>query len=680
MPSSSTKFQRTIAASAKRVPSDKGVADSGLVEMAISSEAPYERWFGIEILSHDPSAVDMSRIGDGRHPLLLNHCTGDQIGVIVSASLDTDRVLRGQTKFSQSQLGKEIMQDVNDGIRGLVSVGYLIDEIVEVSPEVMDGDDVGDDSYEIQSRGRYRAVRKFTGDEFEKEMKTKHGESYSRGGPSATRDSGDEPATFLVTRWTPFEASIVPVPADVTVGIGRSAGVENEPTPVVTAPAKAIAAPAASPLIILEKKMSDPIQKTPAELEIERRDAIQSLAENYAKWLDPKDGPAAVRDGKTTPDQFKELIMQKMQSRHTDTNQMHIGMNSGEVKRYSFGRALIAQMTGDWSKAGLEMECSKAVESIMGRAPEGFYIPFESFKRDMAVGTAGAGTSAGIMVPTQLRTDMYVDALRAAMVMSKLNVTYLAGLTGNVDLPRKSTPATLAMIAEAGSASESDFLTAKATLQPHRISNFTQVSKQSLIQSAMSLEDMIRNDLIVGSAVLLENQCINGNGTAPNIKGLLNVTGIGTVVGGTNGLAPTWGSIVDLESACANANAEPDNYAGYMLNTKTRGRLKQTQIGTNLPMIWQNGNNDQPLNGYKVAVTNNLPNNLTKGTSTTIASAGIFSSDWSMAVIGLFGAPDVTVDPYTKADTGQVKITLNQYADMQLRQPACVAQIQDWLS
>lgn len=669
-----TKFQRTIAASAKR-----DATDGNLVEMAISSEAPYERWFGIEILSHDPSAVDMSRIGDGRHPLLLNHCTGDQIGVIVSASLDDDRVLRGQAKFSQSQLGQEILQDVNDGIRELVSVGYLIDEIEEIEP-ALDAEDVNDDDYMIAAMshvngGRFRPVRKFSGDEFEKHMKKEHGESWSRGGLSATRDAGDEPPTFLVTRWTPFEASIVPVPADVTVGVNRSAGAEKDPAPVVTAPA-----PVIQPLIIVEKKMPELIQKSPAELEIERRDSIQSLAEQYAKWLDPKDGPAAVRDGKTTPDQFKELIMQKMQSKHSDTNQMHIGMGNGEIKRYSFGRALIAQMTGNWKDAGLELECSRAVEALIGRAPEGFYIPFETFKRDMSVGTAGSGTSAGILVPTQLRTDMYVDALRAAMVMSKMNVTYLAGLTGNVDLPRKSTPATLAMIAEAGSASESDFLTTKATLQPHRISNFTQVSKQSLIQSAMSLEDMIRNDLITGSAVLLENQCINGNGTAPNIKGLLNVSGIGTVVGGTNGLAPTWGNVVDLESACANANAEPDQFAGYLLNTKTRGKLKQTQIGTNLPMIWQNGNNDQPLNGYKVEVTNNLPNNLTKGTSTTVCSAGIFASDWSMTVIGLFGAPDVTVDPYTKADTGQVKITLNQFADMQLRQPACVAQIQDWLA
>jgi hypothetical protein len=135
---------------------------------------------------------------------------------------------------------------------------------------------------------------------------------------------------------------------------------------------------------------------------------------------------------------------------------------------------------------------------------------------------------------------------------------------------------------------------------------------------------------------------------------------------------------VDLESACANSNAEPDTLAGYVTNTKVRGKLKQTQLGTNLPFIWQNG--PQPVNGYRVGITNNVPSNLTKGTSTTVCSATLFSSDWSMAVVGLFGAPDVIVDPYSKADTGQVKITLNQFSDMGIRQPAAFAKIVDQLA
>lgn len=646
-------YQRT-ATIAHRAAKDSTSTD-GTVEIAISSEAPYERWFGIEVLRHTADAVDMTRLGDGRHPLLLNHNTDAQIGVVKSVRIDGDKVLRGAVQFSRSALGQEIKQDVEDDIRTHVSVGYFIEDIEEVK---------------TAADGTETVVRKFTGEEFEREMRTQHGEAYARSGQAAARAAGEAPPTFVVTRWTPFEASVVPVPADVTVGVGRSAGVDSTPaTAAKTAPA-----PVTPSIQVLEtRKMSD--IKTPAELEIERRDAIASLAEQYAKYLDPQDGPKAVRDGRTTPAQFIEFIMQRMVAKHTDTSQLHIGMSTGEAKRYSFGRALVASLTNDWKNAGLELECSRAVEKIMGRAPEGFYVPFEAMSRDFNVGT---GSEAGNLVSTNLRTDMYVDALRNAQVFGKLGVTYLAGLSGNVDLPRKSTAGTLGMVTEIGSASETNPNTGKATLSPKRVSAFTEVSKQALIQSGIALEGMIRDDLVTGAAVLLENQFINGAGTGAEIQGLRNVSGIGTVVGGANGLAPAWSHIVDLESACANANAEPDRFSGYLVNTKTRGKYKQTQFATNLPFIWQNG--DTPLNGYRAAITNNVPANLTKGTSTTICSSALFGSDWSMAVIGLFGAPDVTVDPYTKADSGQVKITLNQFADMKLRQPACISKIDDLLS
>ena len=130
--------------------------------------------------------------------------------------------------------------------------------------------------------------------------------------------------------------------------------------------------------------------------------------------------------------------------------------------------------------------------------------------------------------------------------------------------------------------------------------------------------------------------------------------------------------------AHAAANAEPDTLAGYLMNTQTRGKLKTVQRGTNLNFVWENGS--MPVNGYRVAVTNNVPSNLTKGSSTTVCSSALFSSDWSMQVVGLFGAPDITVDPYSKADTGQVKITLNQFADTANRQPAAFAKIEDVLT
>lgn len=413
------------------------------------------------------------------------------------------------------------------------------------------------------------------------------------------------------------------------------------------------------------------ILKTPAELEIERRDAIAAIGEQYKTYVTAEETAQHIRSGKSV-EAFRDFIIAKVTSQHSDTRAIQIGLTPKEIKRYSFGKALVASLTGDWREAGFERECSEAVAKIMGRGAEGFYMPPEAMSRDFNVGTA---SEAGNLVATDLRSDMFVDVLRNKLVMGQLGARILTGLSSNVDLPRKSTASTIGSVTEIGSASETAPATAKVTLSPKRMAAYVEVSKQALIQSAIALEGMIRDDLVMSAAVNIENQCFNGTGTAPQMTGIRYTASIGTVVGGGNGAAPAWSHLVDLESACANANAEPDQLAGYAINTKLRGKLKQTQLGTNLPFIWQNSG--QPVNGYRAAVTNNLPSNLTKGTSTTVCSAAIFGSDWSMATIGLFGAPDIVVDPYTKADTGQVKITLNQFADFGVRQPGCFAKIED---
>ena len=643
------KCTRTFAIELDRA---KGREDGGAYEFSLSSEAPVERWFGTEILSHEEDAVDLSRLADGRHPLLLNHHTDRQIGVITRAWLQ-DRKLRIAPRFSRSALGEEIKQDVDDDIRTLVSVGYFVHQVVE-DRELPDGT---------------HATRSFTGEEFEREMRAKHGDGFYRELGNGARKAGEKAPVYTVTRWTPFEGSVVPVPADTEVGKGRShesdaPKPEAEKTPIIET-------------ISTEKSMSTEVVKDPNAARVAD---IAELGDKYSRYVSQKDVASAIRDGKSV-DQFRDLIMDKMETRHTDQRDNELGLSRTEAQRYSFGklvRALTLRAEGNaraLEEVGFEIECSRAVAKILGREPEGIFLPPDVFRRDFNVGTA---SEAGNLVPTELRTDLWVDALRNNLVLGQMGVRILPGLTGNIDIPRKATPSTPGMLTEVGTASESAPATAKVTLVPHRIGVYTEPSKQAIIQSAIPLESMLRDDLLQGAAVLLEFQSLNGNGTAPNILGLRNTAGIGTVVAGANGATVSWGHIVDMETACANVNAEPDRLAGYIVNTRVRGRAKQVQMGTNLPFIWSPG--AQPLNGYRAGVTNNLPNNLTKGTSTTVCSAALFGSDWSMAVLGLFGAPDVTVDPLTLATTGQVRITLNQFADFGVRQPACFAKIEDLLT
>ena len=148
------------------------------VELSFSSEEPYDRWWGRELLAHEKKSVRLGRLKCGG-PLLCDHDARDHVGVIESVRIDDDLVGRAVVRFGKSARAEEVWQDVKDGIRQNVSVGYVI----------------------------HKAQLVETGDETTE--------------------------TFRVTDWEPYEVSLVSVPADATVGVGRA----QETTPVIeTAP------------------------------------------------------------------------------------------------------------------------------------------------------------------------------------------------------------------------------------------------------------------------------------------------------------------------------------------------------------------------------------------------------------------------------------------------------------
>jgi HK97 family phage major capsid protein/HK97 family phage prohead protease len=156
--------------------------DDRRVRMSLSSEEPVERSFGLEVLEHSEEAVDLTRLNSGHAPLLLDHDLTKQIGVVERTYLDaTDRRLRAVVRFGKSALAREIYDDVKDGIRSNVSIGYQI-----------------------------------------RNMDAKN----------------DRAGTVSVNSWMPYEASIVSVPADAGVGVNRSAEtktvIEVKETPKMT--------------------------------------------------------------------------------------------------------------------------------------------------------------------------------------------------------------------------------------------------------------------------------------------------------------------------------------------------------------------------------------------------------------------------------------------------------------
>ena len=149
--------------------------DSRTVELSFSSETPYGRWFGDEILCHDEECINLERFNNGLGTVLFNHDRDAVVGHIDKVWLEDNRG-KALVRFDTDEQSETIFQKVQSGTLQGVSVGYSINRY-----EVLEDEDTK------STNGRFN-------------------------GPA-----------YVVTDWEPLEISIVSVPADPTVGVGRSA-------------------------------------------------------------------------------------------------------------------------------------------------------------------------------------------------------------------------------------------------------------------------------------------------------------------------------------------------------------------------------------------------------------------------------------------------------------------------
>jgi len=590
--------------------------DARTVEIAWASEIVGDRGFLFEVLDCQPQSVRLGRLADGG-AVLFNHDQNVLLGVVESVRMDPDRVGRAKVRFDTSEEADKRFQQVVNKVLRHVSVQYRIHDAI--------------------SEGK--------------------------------RDGVD---VFRVVDWEPYELSFVTIPFDHGVGVGRTAGPAEQPIPIPTLPAQPKETRA---MDTPQTTTQQPAAPSADALDIKRRDAIIELGVRYADYLSLADVQKACREGTSVHD-MQELVMQKLATKHTDTRGAHIGMNKREIAQYSIARAVRAMVTGDWGDAGLEREASAAAAKRFGTGTSGLLLPMDMLaSRDF---TAGTSNEAGSLISSELRPDLFADVLRNRLAMGRLGVTMLFGLSSNVDIPRKLTASSLGYLTEIAASAETNPTTGKVSLTPKRIGGYVEFSKQAVIQSALAVEPLLRQDIYAAYQDQFENAAINGSGAGANPRGIRSTSGIGAVVGGTNGAQLNWGHIVGLESACANVNSEPDAGSGYLVNTRTRGWAKQTLKAAALPFIWDNGGT--PLNGYMAQVTNTVPNTLVKGSSGAVCSSVIFSSNWNMLVMATFGAVEILYDDKILATTGMNRLTLNAFVDIGCRRAADFASMEDALT
>lgn len=236
-----------------------------------------------------------------------------------------------------------------------------------------------------------------------------------------------------------------------------------------------------------------------------------------------------------------------------------------------------------------------------------------------------------------------LEPLRAANVLVRAGATYMTGLVGNVSIPVYS-GSNVGWAGEIATASDGAGTFSEVNLEPKRLTAYIDVSKQFLIQDSNSAEEMLKRDIINALNSKLESTILgSAAGSTTQPAGIFNgATALTTV---------DYASIVGMETSLENANVLGEYK--FIVNPTIKGTLKTTEKATGTAQFLMNGNE---VDGIETLVTTN--------------AAGIVIGNWNDYVIGQWGGIDLTVDPYTQASNGKVRLVINAYFDAKPRRAA----------
>jgi HK97 family phage major capsid protein/HK97 family phage prohead protease len=557
------------------------------LEFPFSSEYPVARYFGNEILAHTREAVDLARLNDGA-PLLFNHDPDKLIGVVERAWVDEDQK-RGyaRVRMSRNPFAQEVMNDVRDGVLRNVSFGYAIND--------------------MEQRGE----------------------------------------DFIVTRWSAHELSLVSIPADPTIGVGRS----------MDAPIAATAASSVPPSTDMEDNTTDLMAvraeaaSEAAKAERTRISGITAITEKHGM---ADLGRQLIESGRSL-DEARAAVLDQLGAKAQPVSESagDIGLSATETREFSFQRAINALANpGDrklQEAAAFERECSEAAAQRAGKVAQGIMVPSEVLRRDLTVGTA---SGAGDLVGTDFRPGSFIELLRNRSALAGLGVTSLSGLSGNVAIPRQTASATAYWLAESGSPTESQQTVDQVNLSPKTVGAFTDYSRRLMLQASIDVEQMIRQDLATVLALEIDRCGLYGLGNTSQPLGVKLTTGINTEDFGA--ATPTYAEAVSMESKIAADNADIGAMA-YLMNATMRGNLKTKDKGTDTgAYVFEPGGT---VNGYNAVVSNQ------------VESGDIFFAVWSQLIMAMWSGLDLTVDPYTHSTSGTVRVVALQDVDFAVRHP-----------
>jgi len=584
---------------------DKAIdEETRTVRVGVSSEEPVKRQFGMEVMDHTKENMNLEFLNSGRAPLLLDHDMEKQIGVVESVELDENaRRLRASVRFGKGEQASEVFNDVVDGIRQNISVGYRVDKKVERE---------------------------------------------------------DDPEDYYRVATTPMEISIVSIPADQSnlVGVGRSSSETLKSTiqikekdmsekidlDAVRAEAAKSASKNAKEIMTLARKHNK------ADL---GEDAIGrgiDIAEFRGELLDvigndkPLDTPVTV-------------IEQSAKEKRTySLGRMIQAQVTGDWKNAGYERELsdeITRRTGKQSQGFYVPDfawrsgvmTTAATGAIAGENVTDQFVPtiqrgdlfIEALRAKQVMANLGVTYLGGLT--NRVRMPKIATGAAAGFVEEAGDVSDQSPTDAGVTLQ----PRTLGA-----------FATMSRLLMLESVPAIEQIVQDDLLRS---IADKIEYYAINGSGSSGQPTGILNDGNVNNLD----------ISAGTDVAALTWADITDLVKLVEEDNGVVNAATlGFLTNPKVKAKMANTVKVATTDSVMLLNDPWNAIYGYKAEFTNNVPSDLDPGDGGSDASAMIFG-DFSQLMVGLFGAPSIIVDPYSGSKSGDVQISVMQEVDVALR-------------
>lgn len=598
------------------------------ISFPASSEEPVERWWGNEVLSHEKDAVRLNRAKAGAMPLLFNHNVDDPIGVITDARVEDNRLMV-DAKLFKTDRSDEVKQMIEGGLRN-VSLAYRINVIEE----------------------------------------------------------NKKSDTFTVTDWEPYEVSIVTVPADPTVGIGRGAELEYEvrmvrasnqaQTPSAEELTAAATRRAAMPeengketaaVAVDGKPNAGVIEAARGEIvkgmERDRITAIENLCR--VNQIDDKYKEHWIRSGMSIKDVSEDLIaIMEERGKHNPQSASKLGLSERETKQFSLVRAIQGVLEG-WNNAPFELECSRAIAKSLNKPsdPRRFYVPYEVQERknetpiealarmmavrDLNVAAAGSG---GHLVGTH--NVGFIDILRNTAVLYRMGARRLTGLRDNITIPKQTVSATTTWLSsETAQISETTPTFVQIAMSPKTVGGYCEISRLLMLQSNPAAEGLVSADLAQVVALDIDLKGLNGSGASGQPTGILNTAGIGSVTG----TSLDYADIVEFQTDIFGGNALTPN-CGYVTTGAVAGLLKsRVKFSSTASPIWEGRLDEAMVDGYRAMSSNQIP------------SATMIFGDFGQVIVAEWGVLEVEVNPFADFKAGIIGVRAIASIDIAVRYP-----------